>query len=221
MKILLAEDEPTSLLLLKARVGSWGHDVIPCEDGTQAWEALQRPDAPKLAILDWMMPGLEGPELCRRVRELPHGKLTYLILLTARAQRSDIVEGLEAGANDYVTKPPDFAELRARIDVGIRVLDLQDRLIEAERSRVLVQAAGAAAHEINQPLTVLMGNAQILLMRMPEDDPHRKTIETLLKSSERISGIVKQMGEIREYITKPYIDGVEIIDFDASTGDAK
>ena len=218
MRILLAEDEPTSRLLFMKRVESWGHDVVAYEDGAEAWQALQKPDAPKLAILDWMMPGMEGPEICRRLRELPHGKLTYVIILTAKGQKSDVVEGLEAGANDYVTKPPDMDELRARLTVGARVLDLQDRLIEAERSRVLVQAAGAAAHEINQPLTILMGNAQILLMRMPEDDPHRETIETLLRSSERIAGIVKQMGEIREVITKPYIDGIEIIDFDASAG---
>jgi len=217
MKVLIAEDEPVSRRLLESRLTMWGHEVITATDGNQAWDALQQPDAPKLAILDRMMPGLEGLEVCRKVRELPHGKLSYIIVLTTKGRKKDIVEGLEAGANDYITKPFDLEELRARFQVGMRVLDLQDRLIEAERNRVLMQAAGAAAHEINQPLTVVMGIADLMLFKIPSDAPERRNVETIRQEANRISEIVKKMAEIRQYVTKPYIEDIEIVDFDAAT----
>ena len=218
MKILIAEDEPVSRRLLESWLTMWGHELTITTDGSQAWDVLQQPDAPKLAILDRMMPGLEGLEVCRKARELPHGKLTYIIILTTKGRKEDIVEGLEAGANDYITKPFDHEELRARVQVGIRVVDLQDRLIEAERNRVLMQAAGAAAHEINQPLTVVIGMSDLMLLKISPDAPERRNVETIRQEAHRISEIVKKMAEIRQYATKPYIEGIEIIDFDAATG---
>ena len=218
MKILIAEDEPVSRRLLESWLTMWGHELTITTDGSQAWDVLQQPDAPKLAILDRMMPGLEGLEVCRKARELPHGKLTYIIILTTKGRKEDIVEGLEAGANDYITKPFDHEELRARVQVGIRVVDLQDRLIEAERNRVLMQAAGAAAHEINQPLTVVIGMSDLMLLKISPDAPERRNVETIRQEAHRISEIVKKMAEIRQYVTKPYIEGIEIVDFDAATG---
>ena len=218
MKILIAEDEPVSRRLLESWLTMWGHELTITTDGSQAWDVLQQPDAPKLAILDRMMPGLEGLEVCRKARELPHGKLTYIIILTTKGRKEDIVEGLEAGANDYITKPFDHEELRARVQVGMRVVDLQDRLIEAERNRVLMQAAGAAAHEINQPLTVVIGMSDLMLLKISPDAPERPNVETIRQEAHRISEIVKKMAEIRRYATKPYIEGIEIVDFDAATG---
>jgi len=216
MEVLIAEDDSISQRVLEANLKKWGHVVIVCSDGNEAWEHLQSPDTPKIAILDWMMPGIEGPELCTRVRELDHGKLLHLILLTARESREDFVKGLEAGANDYITKPFDRYELKARFDVGKRVIELQETLIKAERYRVLTQAAGGAAHEINQPLTSLLGTADIMLMKLPEDDPNRGIFETIQKAGERIRDIVKKMQTLRDIVTQPYIQGVEIVDFDAS-----
>ena len=219
MKILIAEDDTVSRRILETILTRGGHEVQSCVDGDQAWEALQKPSAPRLALLDWMMPGMEGPEICRRLRQLPHGGLAYLILVTARGQTQDIVDGLEAGANDYVTKPPEAQELEARIRVGQRVLDLQNQLIRAEQDRVLIQTAGAAAHEINQPLTVLMGTAELLGYMMPADDPRRRHIDDLSKSAERIADIVKKMSTTRRYATQPYIKGIEIIDFESASED--
>jgi DNA-binding response OmpR family regulator len=217
MKILIAEDEPISRRLLQATLAKWGHEVITTENGAQALEVFQNEGAPLLAILDWMMPYLDGVELCRRIRQLPQGQMTYIILLTAKTQKQDIVEGLSAGANDYITKPPNPDELQARIRVGQRVIELQDRLVEAERNRVLTQAAGAAAHEINQPLTVLIGMAELLMFQMEANSPHLENIEALHESARRISDIVKKMAQIRQYVTKPYLDGIDIIDIDASS----
>ena len=217
MKILIADDQPINTRILQANLTKWGHEVIATEDGAQAWEVFQQEDAPSLAILDWMMPYIDGVELCRKVRELPQGQLFYIILLTAKTDKNDIVEGLNAGANDYVAKPFDPDELQARIRVGQRVIELQDRLVEAERNRVLTQAAGAAAHEINQPLTVLIGMAELLMFQTEANNPHRENIQALHESARRISDIVKKMGQIRQYVTKPYLDGIDIIDIDASS----
>ena len=128
MRILVAEDDPVSRLLLETHLGKWGHEPVTTTDGTAAWETLQREDAPRLAILDWMMPGIDGVEVCRRARARADAPALYIILVTARADRSDTIEGLAAGADDYVTKPFDAAELRARVGVGVRVVGLQGEL---------------------------------------------------------------------------------------------
>jgi len=131
MKVLIADDDATSRLVLVGVLKKAGHDVVTTLDGSEAWQAMQRPDAPKLAILDWIMPGLTGLDVCRSIRGLASDEPPYLILLTSMGGKSDIVAGLEAGADDYLGKPFDAAELRARVDVGRRVIDLQARLREA------------------------------------------------------------------------------------------
>lgn len=126
--ILAADDDPVSLRVLQKALEKWGHTVYIAKNGTEAWQVLTSPEAPRMAILDWMMPGMDGPTICRRARDIPMVQTSYLILLTARADSVDIVAGLEAGANDYVTKPFQPTELRARVGVGLRVLDLQSKL---------------------------------------------------------------------------------------------
>jgi phosphoserine phosphatase RsbU/P len=129
-RILVADDDPVSLRILQKALEKWGHEVIAAKDGTGAWQVMTSPEAPHMAILDWMMPGMDGPTICQRARAVPSEPPPYLILLTARTDYVDIVAGLEAGANDYVTKPFHHAELRARVRVGIRVLELQRSLSE-------------------------------------------------------------------------------------------
>jgi phosphoserine phosphatase RsbU/P len=130
MRILIAEDDPVSRRILDLRLKAWGHDVVVTKDGTEAWAALQRNDAPRIAILDWMMPGMDGVEVCRRVRQEQSTTPTYIILLTAKSSKEDVVKGLDAGANDYIIKPFDLQELRARVRVGATVIELQQRLAE-------------------------------------------------------------------------------------------
>lgn len=141
MRILIAEDDPVSRCLLEATLVKSGYEVIVTTNGEEAWEALQR-DSPPVAILDWMMPGLDGVEVCRRVRAIQTPTPTYLILLTAKSEKQDIVHGLEAGADDYVTKPFDRLELQSRVSVGLRIAELQRNLanrivdLEAALTRV-------------------------------------------------------------------------------------
>jgi sigma-B regulation protein RsbU (phosphoserine phosphatase) len=136
MKILVAEDHPDTCLLLETLLKGWGHEAVTTTDGAAAWDVLQRDDAPTLAILDWMMPGLDGREVCRRARGRTNPRPLYIILLTARTNRQDRIDGLDAGADDFVTKPFDPAELRARVSVGVRVvglqLDLAARIVDLE-----------------------------------------------------------------------------------------
>jgi len=138
MRILVAEDQAVSRHILIANLRKWGYDVMAVEDGTLAWKALQSAEAPQLVILDWLMPGMDGIEICRQFREKPQERPTYLILLTARRGAEDKVRGLQSGADDYITKPFNREELRARVQVGIRVLELQDAL--AQRVRELEEA---------------------------------------------------------------------------------
>lgn len=131
MKILIADDDVTSRRVLTGVLKKYGHEVVATVDGAEAWEIMQRPDAPRLAILDWMMPGFAGVDVCRRIRALQSDQPPYIIILTSRDEKSDIVAGLEAGADDYVAKPFDAGELRARVDVGRRLVELQASLMEA------------------------------------------------------------------------------------------
>ena len=134
MRILIAEDDITSRALLKHMLTEWGYEVVVTKDGSEAWEALQAEDAPRLAILDWMMPGLDGVEVCRKVRQLDVSNPTYIILLTIRSSKKDIVAGLEAGADDYIGKPYETDELRVRVKVGERITALQSALAEQVHS---------------------------------------------------------------------------------------
>jgi DNA-binding response OmpR family regulator len=128
MKLLIADDDTVSLNILSRILTKWGYEVVTAVDGESAWRVLREPDAPRIVILDWMMPGLTGPEVCRKVRGLEPVDPPYLIILTARGATRDIVEGLSAGANDFISKPVEIEELRARIDAGQRTITLQDSL---------------------------------------------------------------------------------------------
>ncbi|MBM3779331.1 MAG: response regulator transcription factor [Acidimicrobiia bacterium] len=128
MRVLIADDDRTTTTLLSATLRRWSLEAIVARDGNEAWQVLSSDAPPSLAILDWQMPGVDGPDLCRRVRNDPARAHLYLILLTARDSRADIIEGIDAGADDYLVKPFDLGELRARINSGVRVISLQQTL---------------------------------------------------------------------------------------------
>lgn len=127
MRVLVAEDDVTSRTMLERLLSKWGHKVAATANGKEAWEEYQR-ELPDLAVLDWMMPEMDGLELCRRMRESEGAEYVYIILLTIRDQKEDVVRGLESGANDYITKPFNNAELRSRIRVGQLVVELERAL---------------------------------------------------------------------------------------------
>jgi two-component system cell cycle response regulator len=132
MKILIADDDPTIRTILQSALMRLGYRVEIAVNGDHAWAALQAPEAPALAILDWKMPGITGVEICRRLRERKDAAYTYVVLLTGMDSLDDLVAGLEAGADDYMTKPFKPAELKARLRAGRRILDLQGELLAAQ-----------------------------------------------------------------------------------------
>jgi two-component system, cell cycle response regulator len=131
MKILIADDSAPSLAMLSRSVAKWGYEVVTAENGRDAWEILAQPDPPPLAILDWVMPHMTGPEVCRKVRETLREPYTYILLLTSKNSKGETVEGLESGADDYITKPFDLHELQGRLRTGSRLIALQKNLMEA------------------------------------------------------------------------------------------
>lgn len=150
VKVLIAEDDVTSRLLLQKVLSRWDYEVLATRNGAEAWEALQAPDAPRLVILDWMMPELDGLEVCRRLRQVETERPPYVILLTARGETEDVVRGLDAGADDYLGKPYDPEELRARVEVGRRFIELNERLIEAQHELEVLARTDALTGTLNR-----------------------------------------------------------------------
>jgi len=154
MKILLVDDEPVSRRMLQGLLTKWGYEAVTAEDGDSAWKILKTPQAPRMALLDWMMPGQNGVDVCRTLRKLRPEPYTYILLLTAKDTSESVVEGLESGADDYLTKPFNPQELKARIRVGLRLLNLEDNLVQARESMRF-----KATHD---PLTGLWNRGWIL-----------------------------------------------------------
>ncbi len=153
MRVLIADDDPVWSHITGRTVKKWGYDVELARDGIEAWTILERHDAPQLAVVNWMMPNLDGIDLCRRVRARTHGPYTFIILLTARDHRDDMIQGMAAGADDYISKPFNPAELRVRLKAGERVVDLQTSLVNAQ-ALLRVQAS-------HDPLTGVWNRAAI------------------------------------------------------------
>ncbi len=154
MRVLIADDDLISRRLLRNSVERRGYEAVEARDGVEAWEILSQPDRPPIAILDWMMPGMDGPAVCRAVRKSAAERYTYLVLLTSRGDKEDVVEGLDAGADDYLVKPFNALELEARLRAGVRILDLQARLLSIQE-----ELSHQATHD---PLTGLWNRAAVL-----------------------------------------------------------
>ena len=153
-RVLVAEDDPVARRVVMSFLDKWGYEVMAVADGAEAWRILESHDSPRLALLDWMLPGLEGVEVCRKVREDPARPYVYILLLTAVSQKQDLLTALDAGADDYLVKPFDAAELRARLHAGRRILAAQDELIAA-REALRFQAT-------HDPLTGLWNHGEVL-----------------------------------------------------------
>ena len=154
MKVLIAEDDMTSRIILESVLKKWGFIPVVTCDGKEAWEVMQSEDAPKLVILDWQMPKMNGIEVCQKIREIKTSEPPYVIVLTSKDGKKDVVKALDAGANNFISKPYDNEELRARINVGKRMVELQSELSAAYR---------ALEHEaMHDPLTSILNRRTIM-----------------------------------------------------------
>ena len=212
MRVLLADDDQATRLLLESRLTDWGYEPISAKDGSEAWSVLQQETPPPLALLDWMMPGLDGLELCRRLGNREEDSAVYVILLTARNEAGDLTTALEAGANEFITKPVNLPELKSRLASGRRLVQYKQvlkqrnqelakyasqmeslaeararQLVHADRLSMLGTLSAGMAHEINNPATLIAGNAQTLMLFWEE------IIEPILKKAvvEQAEGTVR------------------------------
>ena len=133
MRIVIAEDDRVTARSLCGLTTSWGYEAAVASDGESALQLIAANDTPQIVLLDWMLPGAEGPEVCRRIRTLGLKAPSYVILLTSKSASADVVEGLDAGADEYLVKPFDVDELKARLNAGARILELQERLADQVR----------------------------------------------------------------------------------------
>jgi len=215
-KILIAEDDIISHTMLQSILTKWGYEVTATSDGNEAWDALRQKDAPSLAILDWEMPGINGAELCRRLRAQEQETPLYLILLTSRGEPDDMIHGLEAGADDFIVKPYNNAELKARVAVGLRMLMLQNKMREREKLQGVLEMAGAVCHELNQPLQVVSGFSEMLLLDMDPDEKNYEALKTIKEGVDRIGALTRKIMGITQYKAKPYLES-RIIDIEQSS----
>ncbi len=184
MKILIADDDKTQRLLLQQLLLKWDYEPITACDGTEAWNIFQADDPPRIALIDWMMPEYTGVELCKRLRDSEE-KLIYKILVTSKQEKPDIIQGLDAGAHDFLVKPVDSSELKSRLSVGARIIEYDDQLeaqnqvleryvthmqglaenqakqlVHSDRMTTLGVMSAGIAHEINNPTASISGNIQ-------------------------------------------------------------
>jgi len=203
--------------MLRNMLKHWGYEAVIARDGMEAWGVLRSEDAPRLAILDWMMPGMDGVEVCRRVRAAAREPYVYIVLLTARTQSADLVQGMEAGADDYLTKPFAAPELRVRLRAGIRILDLQEELL-ATREALRVQATHDGltgllnrtavmealqselerANRAHQPISVMLADLDYF-KRVNDRYGHLVGDSVLAESARRMKAAIRRYDSLGRY----------------------
>lgn len=227
MNVLLADDDPTMRLLLGELVTQCGHDVQKaCVDGEEAWEAWV--DAPPpLMILDWQMPRLDGLQLCRRIRAAARGDETFILIITSRDRTEDLTEALDAGADDYMSKPVTPDNLRARLRIAERRIEMSAARRRAEeelqRARYLAgigETSLALQHEINNPLAALLSHAALIAEGMVEPDELPGALKTIVEQARRIGEVVKRLRQLDNPKSVEYLGKSRMIDINPNRPDA-
>ncbi len=233
--ILLVDDENINLKILKTILRKGGYQFLEAESGEEALGLLEREHA-DLIILDLMMPGMDGFQALEKIKQNPSTAFVPVIIASALKDSVAIEKGLELGANDYFTKPLSDDDRRFQLPLKVRNLikmkkmqdelvnlnhelrETQDKLIEKEKESAVVEMAGAASHELNQPLTAVLGNLQLVMAKLTRDDPLTERLNKVLNQVERMVELVKKIGQITRYKTKRYAENVKIVDIDRSSG---
>ena len=223
MRVLFADDDVIARTLLAAVLTYLGHEGRSASDGARAWEMYQSEPAP-LVILDANMPALDGLEVCRRIRAHPNGRETFVLVVTARDARDDLAEVLDAGADDYVSKPTTPENLRARLEIAARRIAQAEarRAAESELARArwlagIGETTIALEHEINNPLSALLGHAELLLMDGSLRDDQREQLQVIREQAARIADVVRRLAKLKNPKTVEYLAGARMIDLSKGT----
>jgi DNA-binding response OmpR family regulator len=226
MKVILADDSAVTSRLLEAVIVECGHEVTCVDDGQAAWEAFEREPTP-MVILDWMMPRLDGIELCRRIRARERGDETFVLMVTGRGTTEDLASALDAGADDFITKPVSIELLRARLVIAERRMAdsaarrrAEDALSRAQWLAGIGQTSLAMQHEINNPLTALLAEAEILATDPATPADHREPLATIVAQARRIAAVVRQLSALHEPRSVEYLDGVRMLDLSTKAASA-
>ena len=218
MRVLFADDDVIARTLLAAVLADLDHEVTIAVNGLLAWEAFQREPTP-LVVLDINMPELDGLEVCRRIRGHPAGRESFVLIVTARDGRDDLASVLEAGADDYVTKPSSPENLRARLEIAKRRIaqDMARRTAEAElaRSRWLAgigETTIALEHEINNPLSALLGHAELLMMDRGLTEEQQEQLRIVQEQAARIAQVVRRLARLKNPQSVEYLAGSMMLD---------
>ncbi|MFZ5950151.1 MAG: response regulator [Candidatus Rifleibacteriota bacterium] len=218
MKILVTDDDKTSRILLKAVLQKWNYDIVEAENGLEAWNVVSDPQSPQILLIDWMMPQMTGLELCRKINEELDRERFYILILTARGDKQDMIAALDAGADDFISKPWNNEELRARVNVGARMLKLQQQVAKRQKLQGILEMAGSVCHELNQPLQVAMGYSDMLLMDLEETSKIREPLERIVDSVNKMGELTGKILKLTDSQSISYIDGYSnIIDIHKST----
>ena len=195
MKLLIADDELSTRTLLRTCVIKWGYTVVEAGDGLEAMALLRSRKPPRIAVLDWMMPALDGVEICSRLQEKPNEQLTYTILLTCKSNKEDIIHALDQGAHDFLSKPVHIGELHSRIEVGKRLVETNDRLLELDRLKD--RFLRMAAHDLKNPLGFIISMTELLTdedfpeIRREQDQHLRAIHDSASKMQNMVNDLLK------------------------------
>ncbi len=210
MKVLIADDDEVTIAALEGMLRHLGHEAVVARNGTEAWKLISCDDAPPLAILDWMMPDMEGPEICRKLRQNDKRPYQYLIMLTAKDKLQDLVDSIESGADDYLKKPFDERELRARLHAGERILALQDELraratfdeltglLNRATIRERLQREFAQAMRTGAPASIVLADLDNF-KHINDTHGHPVGDEVLREASKRLAARLRSYDELGRY----------------------
>ncbi len=218
MKVLIADDSLIIRRLMQAAVTDRGHEVLAVDDGAAAWAACES-EHPSLVIVDWQMPGLDGLEVCRRIRSSAWARDTFVIVVTGRVEGDDVVNALDAGADDYLFKPFTPSSVTARLVIAERrIADnaarwaAEEALANAQWMAGIGQTALAIQHEINNPLAALLSNTQLMLMDEALPGDVRMLADDMLAQARRVASVVKRLSQLEAPKTVEYVDGATMLD---------
>lgn len=218
-RLLLVDDQAHSLVLLSRRLAVQGYETACSSSGEDALKEFAA-ELPDLVLLDMALPDADGVDVAARMKKISQEACQIPIIMTSASESSsEKVRALDAGADDFITKPVHFGELTARIGAQLRIAELQRQLVESEKLKAIFEMAGAACHELAQPLTAVIGYTQMLMRKNSIQDSERESLENLEKSAKRAADVIDRIRRIERYEVKAYGPTSSIIDLDRAAPD--